>query len=189
MTGALRNQENQLDDENTTIVLQEKAYVNQLIDIFGRPYSGDVGPGKLYSQDYFGPDLNHWFIVDRPSGLLSNSGKVSVTIKEPTDINNFTGIALQDVVNNENFDGYDPSLLNPVTVTLQPSQFVQYNDVWLPGGLGSRPETGELQAALQNAESAKMAVLEAADRASKDYESFDQQLELLNNHINAYVIS
>ena len=189
MTGALRDQENQLDDENTTIVLQEKAYVNQLIDIFGRPYSGDVGPGKLYSQDYFGPDLNHWFIVDRPSGLLSNSGKVSVTIKEPTDINNFTGIALQDVVNNENFDGYDPSLLNPVTVTLQPSQFVQYNDVWLPGGLGSRPETGELQAALQNAESAKIAVLEAADRASKDYESLDQQLELLNNHIDSYVIS
>lgn len=187
MTGALRNQENQLDDENTTIVLQERAYVNQLIDIFGSPYSGDIGPGKLYAQDYAGPDLNHWFIVDRPSDLVSNSERLSVTIKEPTNINNFTGIALDDVVNNDSDHRYNPSLLKPVTVTLQASQFVQYNDVWVSGGLGSRRETGELQTALQKAESAKLAILEATNRARKDYAALDQQLKLLNNYIDSYV--
>ena len=56
MTRCLRNQENQVDDFNTAIVDQERAYRNQLIEIYGTPYEGDIGPGKTYAQGYDGPD-------------------------------------------------------------------------------------------------------------------------------------
>ena len=36
------DQKNQIDDYNSVIVQQERAYVNQLIGVFGRLYPGDV---------------------------------------------------------------------------------------------------------------------------------------------------
>ena len=36
----------------------------QLIAIYGRPYSDDIGPGKTYQQGYTGPDLYHYMWMD-----------------------------------------------------------------------------------------------------------------------------
>jgi hypothetical protein len=36
---------------------EDLSYRNQLIEIFGRPYDGTVGPGKLYPAGYDGPDI------------------------------------------------------------------------------------------------------------------------------------
>ena len=158
MSGSLRDQTNAVDDYTTDIAMQEAAYVNQLIDVYGRPYSGEVGAGKLYAQGYAGPDLNHWFIVDRPNNLVDTFKAVTVTIKEATEIKEFTGNSIADVV-----AGYTANTsVTARDVTVNPSQFVQYNDVWQPDGvLGSRPETGELQSALQDAQQTLLAISEA----------------------------
>jgi hypothetical protein len=42
---------------------QETDYKNQLISIFGYPYSGDIGPGKTYPTSYVGPDLYKYMYV------------------------------------------------------------------------------------------------------------------------------
>lgn len=42
---------------------QEMEYKNQLISIFGYPYSGDIGPGKTYPTGYDGPDLYKYMYV------------------------------------------------------------------------------------------------------------------------------
>jgi len=68
MTRLLRNQENTIDDYNTTLEEQERAFNYQLIDLYGMPYPGDMGPGKTYGQGYAGPDLVNWFVVDKASG-------------------------------------------------------------------------------------------------------------------------
>src|SRR4029079_8694431 len=47
-----------------------------------------------------------------------------------------------------------------VEVTAYPNQFIQYSDVWRPG-LGVRPETGEIQAALLDAHRAFLDVKDA----------------------------
>jgi hypothetical protein len=47
-----------------TLASQETDYHNRLIEIFGYPYSDDIGPGKTYPQGYDGPDLLNWQIVD-----------------------------------------------------------------------------------------------------------------------------
>jgi hypothetical protein len=166
MTGALRNQENQLDDNNTSIIQEETAYINALIDIFGRPYSAEVGPGKLYAQGYAGPDLAHWFIVDRPSGLISTGEQLSVTIKEATKIDK-TGSSYHVASDGRVIAPFEITAyggLTTTTVNIEPHSMVQYNDTWKTDGtsLGTRPETGELQAALQEAQMAFLAVDEAA---------------------------
>jgi hypothetical protein len=154
MTASLRDQTNSVDDYTADIAVQETAYVNQLIDIYGRPYSGDVGPGKLYAQGYTGPDLMHWFIVDRSSSVLSGTGNTfAVTINESNDYlykSESGGLDIISPFSSANGTGSD--VVTTHRVNVQPSQFVQYNDVWQSGGLGSRPQTGELESALQDAQ-------------------------------------
>ncbi|MEI7908109.1 MAG: hypothetical protein WCK77_00605 [Verrucomicrobiota bacterium] len=157
MTKSLRDQTNTVSDYSASIASQETAYVYQLIDVFGRPYSGDIGAGQLYAQGYLGPDLNHWFIVDRPNDLVDTSQTVSFTLKQSKQIQAFTGNSIADIVN-----GYKSgSALIPHTVNYAPSQWVQYNDVWVSGGLGSRPQTGTLQDALQAAQQSYLALAQA----------------------------
>ena len=36
----------------------------RLIEIFGTPYSDDIGPGRTYPAGYDGPDLYHYMEVD-----------------------------------------------------------------------------------------------------------------------------
>lgn len=43
---------------------EESALNTQLIGIFGYPYSGDIGAGATYPQDYDGPDLYHYMWMD-----------------------------------------------------------------------------------------------------------------------------
>ena len=43
---------------------EDLSYRNQLIEIFGRPYDGTVGPGRLYPAGYDGPDLTLYMYVN-----------------------------------------------------------------------------------------------------------------------------
>jgi len=42
---------------------EDLAYRNQLIQIFGKPYEGTVGPGRIYPAGYQGPDLALYMYV------------------------------------------------------------------------------------------------------------------------------
>lgn len=42
---------------------EDLSYRNQLIQIFGKPYAGTVGPGRLYPAGYEGPDLGLYMYV------------------------------------------------------------------------------------------------------------------------------
>src|SRR5690606_11799969 len=54
-----------------------------------------------------------------------------------------------------------PPATTEVSFNVQPSQWVQYSDVWpTSGSLGTRPESGELQAALQDAHQTWLALSE-----------------------------
>jgi hypothetical protein len=43
---------------------QDRDYRNRLIEIFGTPYSGQIGPGKVYPSGYSGPDIALYMYVD-----------------------------------------------------------------------------------------------------------------------------
>lgn len=72
-TQSLRNVQDDVDKLTGLVNDQERGFKNQLIEIFGYPYAGDMGGGKTYPSDYDGPDLYHYMYVS--SDLTGNLPK------------------------------------------------------------------------------------------------------------------
>ncbi len=157
MSRLLRNQENQISDSTTAYVDQENAFVRQLIDLFGTPYSGDIGVGKTFAQDYAGPDLYNFYVVDRPTDLVDTSKAVSLSLKVPTGIAGFTGDAIADITR----DGITPSNSVTKTVTVQPNKNLLWSSERFGSAGGQRAQVGLIQQALLDSYQAQMALLES----------------------------
>ena len=54
-TQLLRALENQSEDFSTAVFDEERSFTSQLRELYGQPYPGDIGPGKIYPQGYEGP--------------------------------------------------------------------------------------------------------------------------------------
>ncbi len=78
-TQSLRNVQDDVDKLRSLVNEQERGFKNQLIEIFGYPYAGDMGGGKTYPSDYDGPDLYHYMYVS--SDLLGDFPEPSDSIK------------------------------------------------------------------------------------------------------------
>ncbi len=61
---ALRRQSEVTYNLQAELADQEAAIHNRLIEIYGYPYSDDIGPGKTYPQGYDGPDLVHYRYIN-----------------------------------------------------------------------------------------------------------------------------
>jgi hypothetical protein len=72
-TRLLRATENQTQNLTQVVDDEETAFIAELIDIYGEPYPGDVGAGKVYPQGYTGPDLVRYAAIDRPFKIFSKS--------------------------------------------------------------------------------------------------------------------
>jgi hypothetical protein len=64
VTQLMRSETDSLFDMEVAVEEQELAYKFKLIELYGTPYSGDIGPGKTYKQGWDGPDLYHHMYVD-----------------------------------------------------------------------------------------------------------------------------
>jgi len=63
-TQRLRQNQDTLEDFKKNLTDQERDYRNRMIEIFGYPYSDDIGAGKTYPDGYNGPDIYHYNIVE-----------------------------------------------------------------------------------------------------------------------------
>ena len=75
VTRLMRSEQDSLAEVQAGIARQELAYNNALIEIYGTPYTDDIGPGKTWKQGYAGPDLVHYMYADSSElalGTLSN---------------------------------------------------------------------------------------------------------------------
>ena len=186
MSRLLRNQENQISDSTTAYVDQEGAFVSQLIDLFGTPYGGDIGVGKTYVQEYAGPDLYNFYVVDRPSDLVDTSMAVTLSIKVPTGIADFTGDAATDISR----DGSTPSHSVTKTLTVQPNKNLLWASERFSSTIGQRAQVGRIQQALLDSYQAQMALLESNQklqvlntRLKREFKLF-VELETLHTSIN-----
>lgn len=69
-TGAsqkLRNRGDTTDDLIKAAFEQDVDFRNELIEIFGRPYDGQIGVGKAFPEGYLGPDTLLYAYLDRTS--------------------------------------------------------------------------------------------------------------------------
>ena len=62
----LRQNEDALVAFTRSVDDQERVYTNRLVELFGYPYDGDIGPTGTYKSGYSGPDLFHFMVVDLP---------------------------------------------------------------------------------------------------------------------------
>jgi hypothetical protein len=61
----LRQVEQSAEDLFYSAVDQDLSYRNQLIEIFGTPYAGQIGTGKAFPAGYSGPDTMLYMYVDK----------------------------------------------------------------------------------------------------------------------------
>ena len=190
MTRLLRNQENQISDEQTAIQSEESAYTRELLDIYGSPYAGDIGPGKIYPQGYAEPDYERWAIIDRPLDWIDTTKPVTVTYRYPVQYQTFTGGAIDEIFTSyeggdKDGDGKPDTVAKTFQVT--PNQWAQFADVVGPGpALGKRPYTGALQDALVEAQLAQVALLAARDDLDGLGKRFYRQKEVFKGLVKMH---
>jgi hypothetical protein len=73
MSAAIRSDGDSLEGLKATIQDNERSLTTRLIDLYGTPYTDDIGPGKTYPQDYSGPDLVHYLYVDMPEYVFPDA--------------------------------------------------------------------------------------------------------------------
>lgn len=157
MSRLLRNQENSIDDFNTTLEAQERAFKYQLIDIYGMPYPGDRGPGKTYAQAYDGPDFVNWFVVDKASGSPSYADYEYGGLREVKVYGNEVDYESLKTLDGDETTGFSFDALDgessPYSVFVRRESHVQFSDEFFGGrDVGIRPQAGELQNALLQAQ-------------------------------------
>lgn len=174
MNRQLRLQNTSLDEYNDAVSKQESAYAYQLISLYGTPYAGDVGPGKLYAQGYTGPDLYHSYFIDRPSPIVDTDSTVTMTFREPVETDPFRDWSLDPPNTRLNQEYVDR------TYTISKFSLGQFSDT-VAGGLGKRGQTGKIQAALLDAYEAQVNLRDAAkgfttlmNRFNRDYQLFSE---------------
>lgn len=151
-TQQLRKQSDELSEYSQSVREQESDYRSRLIEIFGTPYTNDIGPAGTYPTGYIGADIYHFDYVE-PSYLRTkfladvNSGEVSFEQKEIsiefTDEEYSFTEGQPDLDLSVNADGTIETTQRTVTYTLS-SQGLGLEK---PTGWGSRRVTGRLQEA------------------------------------------
>lgn len=145
LTTALRRQQDSDTEFARTIQEQERDYKSRLIEIFGYPYAGDIGPGKTYPSDYDGPDLYHYMYANATE-LISPSTGTS---------RSFTNVYSAFEGDYGAFGFYFPgdtssrALENSVLRVAYPKTAANYS-LLAPASWGQRRAPGELQLALSD---------------------------------------
>lgn len=181
MNQMLREQNNNIDDYNAAVSRQEDAFEYQLITLFGTPYAGDIGPGKLYAQGYTGPDLYHSYFIDRPSELVDVTSDVTVNFREPVNKDPFTEWSVDNVYVRLT----EPGEYVTRTYRMSPFTLGQFSDT-VTGGLGSRAQTGEIQSALLDVYEAQVNLRDLSNTFSTLMRRFDRDYQLYSEFLTDF---
>jgi hypothetical protein len=92
VTRLMRSEEDELSDFQASVDQEELAFKHRLIELYGTPYTDDIGPGKTYKQGYDGPDLFHYAYIDTklPDTKLYGDPKLLKTIEFELDIDEYS---------------------------------------------------------------------------------------------------
>jgi hypothetical protein len=182
VTRLMRSENEGLDEFRAAVVQQETAFTNALIELYGTPYTDDVGPGKTYQTGYKGPDLAHYMYVDdveiRGQPVLVNPEK-DITFK--VDIQDRTSDWLKgdksefgfivQALNNSNYGNKSNQAL---TYNLSSHGFFEKPDAWK----SHRGSPGEVQQAISSIIMSWNLTVEAFDTHGDLKYFLDRQIDL-----------
>ncbi len=144
----LREQFDSVYDLQEALESNETDYHNRLVQIYGYPYSDDIGPNGTYPEGYDGPDLLNWQIIELKN-LLAN-----VPSTEPLEVTVYN-VKFEPGSEFESKHYYDyedlsenSSTTNELVGTIKAYMTGDGIRVKPSGWTGQRRAEGELQAAL-----------------------------------------
>ncbi len=184
VTELMRSQEDSLTGLQLQVNAQEQAFTNALIELYGTPYTDDIGAGNTYAQNYSGPDLIHYMYIDDLE--FSNP---NLSLWDPNPAATFK-IDIQST-------SPDYASANATTIPIMPafdsgyaldSDYINFNyganafmskpSTWS----GSRKSPGKIQAALSKYVAAHDNLYVAITaKAMSDKEDLDKQVALFRS--------
>lgn len=197
VTALMRSEQDSLVGIQAAVAKQEAAYNNALIELYGTPYTDDIGPGKTYKQGYAGPDLVHYFYVENPESRFGNGlPAVTAPVSYKVDIQQFPAYWTPDFLATT-FNFYVPptSLLyatNSTTVPfvgqtgphyiefiLDPHDFHKKPATWA----GRRVSPGQIQQAISEVVAAHAALEQELISAQDASGAFARQVALFKSYV------
>ena len=158
---------------------QELAFNNELIAIYGTPFSGDIGAGGTYPQGYDGPDIYNYNYMDlTPYGILEDLETTFTNTYRlvERDTSALTGIGWKyknerDWLGNEKQGYYEEIPINYIVneggIRMKPVTLT-----------GSRRMEGSIQAAYRNYIAAYLKVKEVMSNYDTQMETLKAGVEL-----------
>jgi probable HAF family extracellular repeat protein len=153
MSQAIRANEDSTEAFSREVESQEREFSSRLIEIFGYPYAGDIGPGKTYLSGYDGPDLVHYMYVNTKEinpGNKDASAELTGFFKFLNDDDEKAGLTLDDTTEQLRQDMDTTSV---AAVTASSVNYPMSAGSYLfeaPASWGMRRAPGELQISLSD---------------------------------------
>lgn len=186
-TQFLRDQEDSLAAQRIAITEQERVFTNQLIELYGTPYTDDIGPGRTYQQGYTGPDLLHSMYVEITENLASGN----FTPIEDYQFNIYTVLDPQ-ALHDMNFAGFDPNDSHSTFMGISENQKIIYTLSGIRGEFrrptewtGKRTSPGRMQTAISDLLLARQEVYGAVYDFDRLKTVINQQIALYQSAVQA----
>lgn len=163
VTSMLRSEQDSLADFQSELARQELAYTSSLVELYGTPYTDDIGPNGTWQQGYEGPDLVHYMYVDLPEkdfpGLwnyVGNNHTFNIDIQDfPEDWATNYGLTSLNVVAANDTEHYQEGT-HYVTMNVDRHGFGKPD-----GWVGKRRSPGRIQQAISKVIAAHTALLQS----------------------------
>ena len=170
------------DTEDSLVAEEtEASYNKQLVAIYGRPYSGDIGPGQTYDQGYVGPDIYHYNWMDLSQFGLDKIDTTHVTVTQQVWFVNVTNNASYVP---SNYKDFTYTNTNNIPQNLTEKKIVVSFDISGEGIVkkpdhitGTRAAEGQLQTAYRDFLAAYVAWKTLVDSMNRAKKTLDWKLK------------
>jgi hypothetical protein len=184
MNQAIRGSGDAAQDLEYDLEMQDREYTTQLVEIFGYPYAGDIGPGKTYPSGYDGPDLLHYMYVNTREIGNNNTPPdqawTGLMAKMDSELSKWGGLRLRDTNLTQTSDVLAGSQTMLVTYPFSAAGFA----FEAPTSWGQRRAPGSLQEAVSDLVQAETRLKQALKEYDKLLKDIDEQVRLLDGELD-----
>jgi hypothetical protein len=156
-TQLLRRQADEFGKFQQTVTERDADFNSRLIEVFGTPYTDDIGPSGSYPTGYKGPDIKHYMLTDQSAITGENTGAA-------------VPFSLNFVDTQVSTNGTLTQVSTPVTFYLAANGLGLVKN---PSWTGQRSAPGKIQSAHSDLLQAKSRF----DKALKEYDDLIEEIE------------
>ncbi len=184
MNQAIRGSGDAAQDLEYDLEMQDRDYTTQLVEIFGYPYVGDIGPGKTYPSGYDGPDLLHYMYVNTReignNNAPADQAWTGLMAKMDSELSTWGNVRLQDKTLTKTTDVLAGNDSMPVNYPFSATGFA----FEAPASWGQRRAPGSVQEAVSDLVQAETRLKQALKEYDKLLKDIDEQLRGLDGELD-----